>query len=305
MGRFIFQRFWQSLISLFVLIIIIFILARVSGDPAVMLLPTDASPADIAAMHVRLGLDKPYPVQFWVFISHLARGDFGQSISYHDAAFSIYLQRLPNTIKLVGVGVLFAILLSIPLGVLAGTKRGKWIDQVTRAFAVVGIAAPSFWIALVLMNIFAVQLKILPSARMGGFDHYILPAFSMCLVTLAAMVRLLRSSLIEVQDSEFVKLARIKGVSSSMVLWKHTLRNSLITVVTFLGTYIGIIMGGTVIIETVFAWPGAGRLAYDGIMQRDYPLVQTVIICHGVIIVCINLVVDILYSYIDPRIRVR
>jgi peptide/nickel transport system permease protein len=195
MARYIFQRLWQSLISLSVLTIIIFILTRASGDAAVLLLPTDASEADIAAMHVRLGLDKPYPVQYWVFISHVVRGDFGESIYYREPAFTIYRERLPNTIKLVGVGVLFAILLSIPLGVLAGTHRGKWPDQLTRSFAVIGIAAPSFWVALVLMDIFAVQWKILPVARMGGFDHYILPAFSMCLVTLAAMVRLLRSSL--------------------------------------------------------------------------------------------------------------
>jgi ABC-type dipeptide/oligopeptide/nickel transport system permease component len=304
MTRYTFQRLWQSLLSLFVLITIIFFLVRVTGNPVDLLLPFDATEADRQLLIKELGLDRAYHIQFFEFISRLIKGDMGNSILFKRPVIEIYFQRLPNTLKLVGVGVFFSILIALPLGVISGSRRGTWIDKASRVFTVIGIATPSFWLALVLINIFSVWLGVLPSARMGDITHYILPAFSMCLMSVAAMVRLLRSSLIEVLDSEYVKLARIKGVSQTVVLWKHCLRNSLITVVTYLGTNIGILIGGTVIIETVFAWPGAGRLAYEGIIGHDYPLVQSVILLHGTIIVFINLLVDILYSYIDPRIRV-
>lgn len=305
MIRYIFQRLWQSLIALFILAVIVFILARMTGSPVDLYLPFNATEADIQLATKQLGLDRPYLVQFYDFMSRLVRGDMGNSIKYGIPVTELYFERLPNTLKLIAVGILFSILISLPLGVISGSRRGTWIDQATRLFAVIGIAAPSFWIALVFIDIFSVRLGVLPSAMMGGLNHYVLPTFAMCLTTLAAMVRLLRSSIVEVMDSEFVKLARIKGVSPTILLWKHCLRNSLITTVTFLGTYIGVMMGGTVIIETVFAWPGAGRLAYEGIMYRDYPLVQCVIIMHGAIIIFMNLLVDILYSYIDPRIRVQ
>jgi peptide/nickel transport system permease protein len=304
-ARYISKRLWQSLISLFILSIIIFALARVSGNPIYLLLPTSASEETKQILTKEYGLDRPYVIQYYEFLSHMVRGDLGTSIRYGRPATQLYFERLPNTIRLVGAGVFLAVIISLLLGIISGSRRGTWLDQAIKAFTVIGIAAPGFWLALLLINIFSVRLGLLPAARTGGIDHYILPAFSMCLMSLAAMVRILRSSIIEVNDSEFVKLARIKGVSENVLLWKHSLRNSLITFITFLGSFIAMMLSGSVVIELVFAWPGCGRLAYEGILARDYPLVQTVVMIHGVIIVLMNLLVDIVYSYIDPRIRIQ
>ena len=303
MGRYIFKRAIQGIIALFVLSTLVFILARATGNPVDLLLPSDATEEDRAHVIHQLGLDKPYHIQYWEFISNALQGDMGESIKYGRSTTELFFERLPNTLKLIAVGFVFAFLIAIPLGVIAGSRRGTTIDSLARLIAVIGIAAPNFWVALVLMQIFAVQLGVLPSARMGGFDHYILPAFSMSFFVIAGMVRLLRSSMIEVLDSEFVKLARIKGVSQSMVIWKHCLRNSLVPVLTFAGMYVAILIGGAIVTESIFAWPGVGRLAYEGIMSRDYPLVQAVILMKGVLIIFINFVVDIMYSYVDPRIR--
>ncbi|MDP2917257.1 MAG: ABC transporter permease, partial [Dehalococcoidia bacterium] len=298
-----YMRFLQALLSLLILGSIVFVLARLTGNPVDLLLPADATEADRQYMIHQLGLDRPYPIQFYEFITNALRGDLGKSIRFGRPATELFMERLPNSLRLAGVAFLFAILAAIPLGVLAGSHRATNIDSATRLFSVIGIAAPSFWVGLVLMDVFAVRLGVLPAARMGGIDHYILPAFSLSFFVLAGMTRLLRSSVVENMDSEFVKLARIKGVSSTMVIWKHVLRNSLIPVLTFAGMYLGLLLSGAIVIETVFAWPGVGRLAYEGIIFRDYPLVQSVVMIKGAMIIGINLLVDILYSYVDPRIR--
>ncbi len=303
MTRYIFKRFFQGLISLFILVLVVFILARVTGNPVDLLLPADATEADREYMIKQLGLDRPYPVQFYDFVTKAVRGDLGNSIRFDRSATGLFFERLPNSLRLSGVAFLIAVLIAIPLGVITGTNRDRPLDRIGSVVAVLGIAAPSFWVGLILMDIFAVRLGWLPASRMGGFDHYILPAFSLSFFVLAGMTRLLRSSMIDVLDSEFVKLARIKGLSRNIVIWKHCLRNCLIPVVTFMGMYIGLLLSGAIVIETVFAWPGVGRLAYEGIIFRDYPLVQAVVILKGAIIIGINLAVDIMYGYIDPRIR--
>ena len=303
MTRYILNRFLQGIIALLLLATIVFILARVTGNPVDLLLPPDATKSDREYMIHQLGLDRPYPVQFYEFISDAVMGDLGESIKFRRPVTEIFFGRLGNSLRLVGSALFFAFVIGIPLGVLAGSHRGSALDSFARLLAVAGIAAPPFWVGLVLMQIFAVQLDILPVARMGGVDSYILPGFSLCLFVLAGMARLLRSSMIEVLDSEFVKLARIKGVSTNVVVWKHCLRNSLIPVLTFAGMYIALLIGGTIVIETVFAWPGVGRLAFEGIYFRDYPLVQGCVLIKGAFIIFINLCVDILYLYVDPRIR--
>ncbi|MBM2825728.1 MAG: transporter permease [Dehalococcoidales bacterium] len=252
----------------------------------------------------QLGLDRPYHIQFIEFIGGLLHGDFGKSIRFGRPTTELFWSRLPNTLRLSGLAILLSISMAIPLGVLAGANRGSPLDTWTRVFAVIGIAAPSFWVGLMLMDVFAVRLMWLPAARMGGLDHYILPAFSLAFATLAAGMRLLRSSTVDLMDSEFIKLARIKGLSTPVVLWKHALRNALIPYMTFVGMQMGVIFSGTIVIETVFAWPGVGRLAYEGIVFRDYPLVQTCAIMQSIFIVGLNLAVDIAYGYVDPRIRV-
>ncbi len=304
MGRYIFKRFIQGIISLLVLAVIIFILARMTGNPVDLLLPSDATEADREYMIHQLGLDRPYHIQFVEFMGRLVVGDFGNSIRFGRPASELYWERLPNSLKLIAVGFTFALVIALPLGVITGANRNTWIDRVGSVIAVIGIAAPSFWVGLVLMDFFSVRLGWLPSARMGGPEHYVLPGFSMCFFVLAGQARLLRSGMIETLDSEFVKLARIKGVSHMTILWRHCLRNALVPVLTFLGMYLGLMIGGGIVIETVFAWPGAGRLAYEGIIFRDYPLVQAVVIMHGAILIAINFVVDVLYSVVDPRIRV-
>ncbi|MBM2824925.1 MAG: transporter permease [Dehalococcoidales bacterium] len=304
MGHFIISRLLQALLAIVVLGIFVFILARMTGNPVDLLLPADATEEDRQYMIKQLGLDRPYHVQFVEFFGGALRGDFGKSIRFGRPTTELFFSRLPNTLKLAGVSLIFSIIIAIPLGVLAGANRGTRLDSGARVLAVIGISAPSFWVGLVMMDIFAVRLGWLPAARMGGIDHYILPSIALGLGSVAAGTRLLRSSTVDIMDSEFVKLARIKGVSTPVVLWKHCLRNALIPYMTSLGMHVGVMLSGAIVIETVFAWPGVGRLAYEGIVFRDYPLVQTVVMIKGALVILTNLVVDILYGYVDPRIRV-
>lgn len=291
------------MVAIFVLVGIVFILARVTGNPVDLMLPPEATQAERQYLIGQMGLDRPFYVQYYDFITDLFKGDLGNSIRFRRPVFELYTERLPASLKLLGASALLTLLIALPLGVIAGARRGSSIDQFARFVAVMGISAPVFWVGLVLMQIFAVHLGVLPAGRMGGIQHYILPAVSHSFFTIAGIARLLRSGMIEALDSEFVKLARIKGVSQRMVIWKHCLRNSLIPVLSFSGMQFGIMVGGSIITETIFAWPGVGRLAYEGIMYRDYPLVQAVVMLNGLIIIFFNLVVDILYSYVDPRIR--
>jgi ABC-type dipeptide/oligopeptide/nickel transport system permease component len=305
MTRYIFNRVWQALISLFILVTIIFILARITGSPVALMLPADATQEQRDELSQKLGLDQPYYLQYFKFVGDIARGDLGTSIKYDRPTIDIYMERLPNTLSLAALAMWFAIIMARPLGVLAGSKRGSWMDKAVMVFSVIGIAAPGFWVALLLIQLFSVYLGILPTARVGGFEHYILPAFCLAFMGLAAATRLLRTNLVDVLDSEYIKLAKIKGVHPSIVLWKHALRNSLITLISFLGTQVGIFLGGSLVIEMIFAWPGVGRLAYEGIIYRDYPLIQTTVLMQGILVVIANLVVDILYSYVDPRIKYK
>ncbi len=209
----------------------------------------------------------------------------------------------PNTLILLVLAFGLALTIAIPLGVLAAVKRGTVFDMSARGFAVVGMATPTFWMGLVLIQIFAVQLGILPVARMGGPLHYIMPVMTLGFFLVAGMMRLLRSSMLDVLDSEYIKLARIKGVKESIVVWRHAFRNSLITLVSFVGVYFAYLISGAIVVETVFAWPGVGRLVYQGVMYRDFPLVQCIVILKGVFIILVNILVDISYAYLDPRIR--
>ncbi len=303
MARDALKRLLQGIVSLWILATLVFFLARVTGNPVDLLLPPTATGADRQYMIHQLGLDRPYPVQYVEFIGNALRGNLGNSIRYGRPAIGLYFERLPNTLSLVAFAVLFAILIAIPLGVLAGSNRGKPIDSLSRLLVIIGIAAPSFWVGLVLMQVFAVQLRILPSARMGDITHYILPGITLSLFMLAGMTRLLRSSIIEALDSDYIRLARIKGVSTRMVIWKHAFRNSLIPVLNFTGMYVALMVGGSILIETVFAWPGVGRLAYEAVLYRDYPLIQAVVLMSGALVVIVNFMVDVITSYVDPRIR--
>jgi peptide/nickel transport system permease protein len=288
---------------LIILALIVFALARVTGNPADLLLREDATQEDRAHLLKALGLDRPTHEQLLVFLGGALRGDLGQSIRYRKPAVDVFFERLPNTLTLVPLALFGAVIMAIPLGMLAAVYRGTLLDRAANAVAVLGIATPSFWLGIVLIYVFSIRLGWLPSARMGSPAHYVLPAVTLGAFLVAGMTRLVRSSVLEVLDSEFVKLARIKGVSEVTVLWKHCLRNAMIPVVTLFGVFFALLVTGAIVTETVFAWPGVGRLTYEAVIFRDYPLLQAVILLKAVIVLGVNLVVDILYAYLDPRVR--
>jgi peptide/nickel transport system permease protein len=301
--RYILRRFLQGVVLLFVLALVVFALARVTGNPADLLLPEDATADDRAHLLRALGLDRPVHEQLVNFLSGAVRGDLGVSIRYRKPAVEVFFERLPNTLMLVPLALVVAIVVSIPLGLLAAVYRGTFIDRVCSGIAVLGIATPSFWLGIVLIYVFSIQLGLLPSARMGGPTHYILPTITLGAFLVAGMMRLVRSSVLEILDSEFVKLARIKGLSQGVVIWKHCLRNALIPVVTLFGVFFALLVTGAIVTETVFAWPGVGRLTYEAVIFRDYPLLQAVILLKAIIVLGVNLCVDVLYAYLDPRVR--
>ncbi len=303
MQRFVLRRLAQSVVLLFVLALIIFALARVSGNPADLLLREDATQEDRAHFLHALGLDRPVHEQLYLFLGGLLRGDLGESIRYRKPAAEVFFERLPNTLQLLPLAMVGALVIAIPLGVLAAVYRGTIIDRISSGIAVVGIATPSFWLGIVLIYVFSIKLGLLPSSRMGGPSHYVLPAITLGLFLVAGMMRLVRSSLLEVMGSEFVKLARLKGLSQTVVIWKHCLRNALIPVTTLFGVYFALLITGAIVTETVFAWPGVGRLTYEAVIFRDYPLLQAVILLKAIIVLGVNLGVDILYAYLDPRVR--
>lgn len=303
MQRYIIKRCLQSVVALLALSMIIFVLSRLTGDPTMLMLPDDASREDILQLRRALGLDKSLPVQYWVFISRAMQGDFGRSIKGQMPVIDLISDRLPNSLKLAGVALLITVVLAFPLGVIAAVKKGTAIDTLANFVAVLGQSLPQFWVGIVLIQIFAVHLRLLPVAGTGSLSHYILPGFTLGWFLVAGIMRLLRSSMLDVLDSEFIKLARIKGVSERGVIWKHALKNALIPVITFGAIYLAILITGAILVETVFAWPGVGQLIYQGIVYRDFPIVQAVVLLTAVIVISVNLLVDILYAYIDPRIR--
>jgi peptide/nickel transport system permease protein len=301
--RFIARRVVQSLGVLVVLALVVFALARVTGNPADLLLPEDASRDDREHLLKALGLDRPVHEQLVVFLGGALHGDLGTSIRYRKPAVEVFLERLPNTLTLVPLALISAVVIAIPLGLLAAVYRGTIIDRVSGAIAVLGIATPSFWLGIILIYVFSIKLGWLPSARMGGPAHYVLPTITLAAFLVAGMMRLVRSSVLEILDTEFVKLARIKGLSQTVVLWKHCLRNALIPVVTLFGVFFALLVTGAIVTETVFAWPGVGRLTYEAVIFRDYPLLQAVILMKAILVLGVNLGVDILYAYLDPRVR--
>ncbi|HXH10063.1 MAG TPA: ABC transporter permease [Alphaproteobacteria bacterium] len=303
MQRYVIKRVLQSLVTLVVLSIIVFCLTRFTGDPVVLMLPDDASHEDIMQLRRALGLDKPLPVQYWYFVSRAVQGDFGRSIKGQMPVMDLISDRLPNSLKLAAVSLVITLMLALPLGVMAAVKKGTSIDTLANVVAVLGQSLPQFWVGIVLIQVFAVRLRLLPVAGTGSLYHYILPGFTLGWFLVAGIMRLLRSSMLEVLDSEFVKLARIKGLSPRAVIWKHALKNALIPVLTFGAIYLAILITGAILVETVFAWPGIGQLVYQGIVYRDFPVVQAVVMLTALIVVTVNLLVDLAYAYIDPRIR--
>ena len=304
MLRFILDRSLQSVVTLFAAAVVVFLLGRLTGDPLDVLLPIEATQADFERVRAYWGLDRPLWLQFLVFVGNSLRGNFGQSLSFPgQTAWEVVMSRLPATIRLALLAIGIATIIAVPIGVITAVRRDSWIDHVGKIVALLGQSLPSFWTAIMLIWVFSVELRWLPTSGGGGLSHMILPATAMGWFQVAAFMRLTRSAMLEALDSEYVKLARIKGLPEWKIIWKHALRNAAIVPLTYYGIIVGILLTGSVVVETVFAWPGAGRLAVDAVRARDYPVVQTVIILFVGIFVLSNLLVDILYGYLDPRIR--
>jgi peptide/nickel transport system permease protein len=305
MRRYIIIRLFQAVITLFILSMVIFGLVRLHGDPAILMLDEGAGQEDYQNIRHQLGLDRPVYVQYWIFITNALQGDLGNSARTRRPVADSIKEAFPNSLKLALVSMFIGLILSLPLGVLAAVKKDTYLDTCVRVLAGLGQSVPTFWVGLIMIHIFVIVLGVMPSSGMATWKHYLMPAFCLGIFLMAGITRLLRSSMLEVLDSEFIRMARIKGVSERAVVWKHALRNSMLSVLSFGGMYIAILMTGAILIETVFAWPGFGRLAYGAIIDQDFPLIQGVVLTAGAAVMAANLVTDILYAYLDPRIRIR
>jgi peptide/nickel transport system permease protein len=296
------------LVTLVLFMVILFVATRAAGDPAMLILPADATPEQIQAVRERIGTDRSYLEQFAIFVRDMATLNLGRSIVYREPVTDLIGSRLIASLKLQLASLILILVTAFPLGVLAATHRGKLADHLVRFIAALGQAAPSFWVGLVLMAIFSVKLGWLPAGGMGSgglasWKNYVLPTITMSLLLIASITRLLRSAMLETLDSEFVKLARAKGVAEWKVVWVHVFRNAMLPIMTFMAIWIGTAVSGSVVVEVVFDWPGIGAMFVDSIGTRDFPIIQAIVGLVAVSVLMANLIVDLLYGVVDPRIR--
>jgi peptide/nickel transport system permease protein len=304
MRRYALRQFVQLLVVIVGISMLAFAILHVIGDPVLLLLPQNAGKEEYERYHKLLGLDKPLYVQYWKFASRAVQGDFGKSWYTNTPAFKLVTERMPPTLYLTSAGLVMALLISLPLGILAGLRRHSLIDNLCTMGAVAGQAMPIFWLGIMLIIIFAVRLKMLPASGYGTWEHFIMPAFTLGAFLAPITMRLVRSGVIEVMNMEYIKTARAKGMAEWRVVAKHAFRNACIPVITVLGLQFGQLLGGAIVTETVFAWPGVATLTVDSIRNQDFPVVQCAVVLLALIIVAINFVVDLLVGFIDPRIRV-
>ncbi|MFC2046350.1 ABC transporter permease [Chloroflexota bacterium] len=305
MGTYIIRRALHGVLVLFGVSVIVFLLMHLGGDPVAVLLPLDTPPEQIEAFREEMGFNRPLPVQYYYFISRAVRGDFGYSYHYRTDAMGIVLERMPATLKLTFGALVVALVVSIPAGIYAALKRGTISDLLVRVSVLLGQAVPGFWLALVLIMIFGVRLQWLPVSGSEGWKSLILPAIVAGSFSMATITRLLRCSLLETLEENYIQTARGKGLPSSLITTRHALKNAAIPVITVIGLQMGWLLGGAVISEVVFAYPGMGRLAVTAISYRDVPVIQSFVAITALIVVVINLGVDIFYSWVDPRIRLN
>ena len=303
MQRYLVRRLLITVITVLAVSVIIFALARAAGDPRYLLLPVSATEEQFEAMGKRLGLDKSYPHQYWIFLKDMVQGDFGDSIVDRRAAIGVIGERIQATFELGAAALVWSTLVGVPLGILGAVRRDSIFDRVGKVIALIGQSAPPFWIGIMLIFFFAVRLEWLPPTGREDFKSIILPAIALGWWFVAVNMRLIRSAMLDVLDSEYIKLARAKGASQRSIIWKHALKNALIPALTFAGISLGSLVTGSVVVELVFAWPGLGRLAVQSMYTSDYPVLQGVVIIFTLLYLTSALLVDILYAYIDPRIR--
>ncbi|HEV2066136.1 MAG TPA: ABC transporter permease [Thermomicrobiales bacterium] len=302
MTRFIVGRAVRGLVTLWIVVSAVFVVLRLSGDPARAMLGPEATPEAIEAFRTRHGLDEPIPVQYVEYLGNIARGDFGDSLKGGRPALELFLARVGATLELGAAAVLIALAIGIPAGVLAAVKRGSLWDRLAMGGAFIGQSAPNFFVGIMLILIFSLQVNLLPSSGRGEPSQLVMPAFTLATGLLATLARMSRSALLEVISNDYVRTARAKGLSDRDVIVTHTLRNAAIPVVTLLGLWASALIGGAAITETVFAWPGVGRLAVAAVADRDYPVIQLIVIVVAASVVAVNLLVDIAYGLLDPRI---
>jgi len=305
MLRYALRRLQHTVLVLIAISAISFFFIHLSGDPVMLMMPQDASAAEIEEMRARLGFNDPIYVQYGRFLVGALTGNLGESLYYHVPVMELVLERLPASLELATAALVISLGVAVPIGILSAVKRGSALDFGSMLVALFGLSMPHFWLGIMMILLFSVTLGWLPTSGRGGIEHLIMPALALGLSLMAMFARLTRSVMLEVLQLDYVRTARAKGLKEAMVVGKHALRNALIPLVTVAGLEFGFLLGGTVVIETVFAWPGLGRLVVQAIFNRDYPLVQAVVLVLAGIFVIVNLAVDLIYGLLDPQIRLR
>jgi ABC-type dipeptide/oligopeptide/nickel transport system permease component len=302
MLQYLFKRLWHTVYVIIGISVISFFFIHLSGDPVMLMLPADASHQEIEDLRQQLGFNDPIYVQYLRFAWQALRGEFGQSLYYKIPAMQLILERLPASLELAVAAMLIALVVAVPIGIISAVRRGSLLDMGSMFGALFGLSMPHFWLGIMLIMIFSVKLGWLPTSGRGTLAHLIMPSVALGLSLMAMFARLTRSVMLEVLSLDYIRTARSKGLKEWVVVSKHAFKNALIPLVTVAGMQFGFLLGGTVIIETVFAWPGVGRLVVQAIFNRDYPLVQAVVLVLAVIFVAVNFIVDMLYMYLDPQI---
>lgn len=303
MRQFIVRRACYSVITLLILSLTIFLIVRLTGDPALLMTEPGAQEADLARARAQWGLDQSWLVQYAQFLWNILQGDLGSSFNYRMPVSELYFERLPNSLQLALAATVISIIIGIPAGLISAVSvNGVW-DNLGKGVALMGLAVPGFWLGLVMILVFSVWLELLPTSGTGNWTNLVMPSVALGWYFAASLLRLTRSSMLEVMRSEYIKLARLKGLPSHVVVAMHGFKNALVPVLSLAGINLVVMVNSAVIIEVIFAWPGIGRLLFEGVFQRDFPLVQGVVILAGGMIILVNLIIDILYAYVDPRIR--
>jgi ABC-type dipeptide/oligopeptide/nickel transport system permease component len=302
---FLIQKLWHTLIVLFCVLTLVFVVLHMTGDPVMMLLPPNASREEIDALTRTLGLDQPLIVQYGRFLLRIAHGDFGTSLQHQQPAMGLVAERLPASALLAVTALLLAVAVALPLGIVAAARRGTVLDRLAVGLAALGQSAPIFWTGLMLMLVGSVILQLLPTSGYGTWRHLILPALTLASYPMAAIARLVRSGMLEVLDADYVRTARAKGLPERGVVLKHTLRNAALPIVTVVGLQFGLLLGGAIVCEMIFSWPGVGRLMIFAIYNRDFPLVEAAVFVMAMVFVAGNVLVDLCYAWLDPRVKLR